>query len=312
MLFFTGGHSVGNGSPLATLNAYNAATNAWATGLATMPHAVVNPGSATVGGVLYCFGGSNAGDPQQGNIFNYTQIYQPPNLLPVISSGGVVSASAFGGFSNFSPGSWIEIYGSSLASDTRGWGSSDFNGINAPTSLDQTFVSVGGKSAFVDYVSAGQVNALVSSDTPTGQQQLIVKTSVESSAAYNVTVNATQPGLLAPSSFKINGVPYVVAVLSDGSHALPTEAISGVTSRRAHPGETVTMYGVGFGPVTPNIPAGQLAQQLTMLPPSVTMSIGGMAVSLPSAGLAPNFTGLYQFDSRFRLFLRATRRSPSA
>lgn len=134
-----------------------------------------------------------------------------------------------------------------------------------------------------------------SSDALTGQQQLIVKTSVGSSAAYNVTVNATQPDC-SPSSFKINGVPYVVAVLSDGSYALPTGAISGVTSRPAHPGETVTMYGVGFGPVTPNTPAGQLAQQLTMLPPSVTMSIGGMAVSLPYAGLAPNFTGLYQFD----------------
>ena len=36
-----------------------------------------------------------------------------------------------------------------------------------------------------------------SSDTLTGQQQLIVKTSVGSSAAYNVTVNATQHGLLA-------------------------------------------------------------------------------------------------------------------
>jgi uncharacterized protein (TIGR03437 family) len=296
MLFFAGGHSVGNGSPLATMDAYNAATNTWMTGLATLPHAVVNSGSATVGGVLYCFGGSNAGDPQQGTMFNYTQIYQPPNLLPVISSGGIVSASAFGGFSSFSPGSWIEIYGNNLASDTRGWGSSDFNGINAPTSLDQTTITIGGKSAFVDYISAGQVNALVSSDTPTGMQQLVVQTSVGSSAAYNVTVNPTQPGLLAPSSFRISGVPYVVAILSDGSYALPTGAVSGVASRPAHPGETVTMYGVGFGPVTPNTPAGQLAQQLTMLPPSFTMSIGGTPVALAYAGLAPNFTGLYQFN----------------
>jgi uncharacterized protein (TIGR03437 family) len=133
-----------------------------------------------------------------------------------------VSASAFGGFSNFSPGSWIEIYGGNLASDSRDWGSSDFNGINGPTSLDQTFVSVGGKSAFVDYISTGQVNALVSSDRPIGQQQLIVKTSVGSSSASNVTVNPRQPGPLAPSSFNINGVSYVVAVLSDGSYALST------------------------------------------------------------------------------------------
>jgi hypothetical protein len=36
---------------------------------------------------------------------------------PTIS--GVMSASAFGGFSSVAPGSWIEIYGSNFATDTR-------------------------------------------------------------------------------------------------------------------------------------------------------------------------------------------------
>ena len=63
---------------------------------------------------------------------------------PAISANGVVSASAFGGFtSGFTLGSWIEIYGSNLAADTRPWAGSDFNGINAPTSLDGTRVTVG-------------------------------------------------------------------------------------------------------------------------------------------------------------------------
>jgi hypothetical protein len=56
------------------------------------------------------------------------------SIIPLVS--GVISASAFGGFSSVAPGSWIEIYGSNLALDTRGWTGSDFQGNTAPTSLD--------------------------------------------------------------------------------------------------------------------------------------------------------------------------------
>jgi uncharacterized protein (TIGR03437 family) len=78
----------------------------------------------------------------------------------------VVSASAFGEFTSVSPGSWIEIYGSNLAVDSRSWPASDFNGVNAPTSLDGTSVTIGGQAAFVDFISPGQVDALVPCDVP--------------------------------------------------------------------------------------------------------------------------------------------------
>jgi hypothetical protein len=42
-----------------------------------MPQAVVGPGSASVGGRLYCFGGADNGGLFLGNVFNYVQIYQP-------------------------------------------------------------------------------------------------------------------------------------------------------------------------------------------------------------------------------------------
>jgi uncharacterized protein (TIGR03437 family) len=74
-------------------------------------------------------------------------------VFPVVSAGGVVSASAFGGFTTVAPGSWIEIYGGRLARDTRNWTSSDFNANQAPINLDGTTVTVGGKQAFIDYVS---------------------------------------------------------------------------------------------------------------------------------------------------------------
>jgi uncharacterized protein (TIGR03437 family) len=112
----------------------------------------------------------------------------------------------------------------------------------------------------------------------------------------NVTVNPTEPGLLAPASFTINGTPYAAAFFSDGTSVLPTGAIVGVSSRPAKPGDTIILYGVGFGPVSPSIPAGQLVQQSNMLASSFQMLIGGMPATVAYAGLAPSFTGLYQFD----------------
>jgi uncharacterized protein (TIGR03437 family) len=113
---------------------------------------------------------------------------------------------------------------------------------------------------------------------------------------YSVTVNSAEPGFLAPPSFKIDGIQYPVAIFTDGAYALPTGAISGVTSRPAKPGDILTLYGVGFGPVTPTIPAGQVVQQLNMLSLPFEISIGGVPATPAYDGLAPNYTGLYQFD----------------
>jgi uncharacterized protein (TIGR03437 family) len=220
----------------------------------------------------------------------------PPPPAPAVSSSGIVSASAFGGFKDVAPGSWIEIYGSNLASDTRSWESSDFKGVNAPTELDGTSVSIGRQAAFIDFISPAQVDALVPSNLGTGPQQITVKTAGGTTASVDITVNAVQPGLLAPPSFKIGGVQYAVALFSDGTYVLPEGAISGITSRPAKPGDEIVLYGVGFGPVTPNIPAGQIVQQSNALASSFEMSLGSLRVTPAYAGLAPNYVGLYQFN----------------
>lgn len=221
----------------------------------------------------------------------------PAGGAPAIKSGGVVSAGAFGAFSSVAPGSWIEIYGSNLAAGSRGWAGTDFNGVNAPTSLDGTKVTIGGQSAFIDYISPAQVNAQVPSNVATGQQSLVISTASGASNAYMITVNAEQPGLLAPSSFSIGGKQYVTALFSDGAtYVLPPAAIAGLASRRAQPGDNITFYGVGFGPVTPNISAGQIVQQTNSLAPSFHLFFGGTEASVSYAGLAPNAVGLYQFN----------------
>jgi uncharacterized protein (TIGR03437 family) len=216
--------------------------------------------------------------------------------LPVAISG-VVSASAFGAFSAVAPGSWVEIYGSNLAPATQGWTSSDFSGNNAPTALDGVSVSIGGQAAFVDYISAAQVNAQLPSNITTGGTlQLTVTNGSATSAPVNLPVNATEPGLLAPASFQIAGNQYVVAQHSDGTYVLPAAAIPGVTSSPAKPGEIVVIYGVGFGSVIPNIPAGQIATETNQLSATFDVLLGKTPAQLPYFGLAPNFVGLYQFN----------------
>jgi uncharacterized protein (TIGR03437 family) len=102
--------------------------------------------------------------------------------------------------------------------------------------------------------------------------------------------------LLAPASFKIGRNQYVVAQFADGTYVLPTGAIAGVTSRPAHPGEEIVIYGVGFGAVTPDIPAGQIVTVGNTLALPFQLMFGQTAAQLKYAGLTPNFVRLYQFN----------------
>lgn len=205
------------------------------------------------------------------------------------------SAGSFGAFSAVARGSWIEIYGTNLAGDTRSWTESDFSGSTAPTSLDKTQVTIGGQSAFIDYISPTQVNAQVPSTAGFGSQPVVVATSLGTSGATNVTVNVTQPGLWAP--WTIGGKQYVGGQFPDGStYALPVGAVAGITSRPAKPGDTLTFYGVGFGPVIPDTPAGQIAAGSTQLSSPLEIDFSDTAQLPTYYGLAPGFVGLYQFN----------------
>ncbi|HEX3878149.1 MAG TPA: IPT/TIG domain-containing protein [Bryobacteraceae bacterium] len=226
-----------------------------------------------------------------------SQAAESQTAPPSVSSGGVVSASAFGKFTSIGPGSWVEIYGSNLAADSRSWTGSDFHGVDAPTSLDGTKVTIGGQATYIDYISPGQVNAQIPSSVGTGPQPLVVTTAAGSSAPYSITVNLDEPGLLAPSQFVVGGTQYMGALFSDGvTYAMPPGAVSGVPSRRAQIGDVITLYGVGFGPVTPTIPAGQIVQESNSLALPLTVMFGSVTAALQYQGLAPNAIGLYQFN----------------
>jgi uncharacterized protein (TIGR03437 family) len=222
------------------------------------------------------------------------QVFLPPLVK---TSGGVVSASSFGQFGQLALGSWVEIYGSYLAPDSRSWAGTDFNGINAPTTLDGTSVTIGGQPAFISYISPGQINAEVPTSIGSGVQPLVITTSAGKTPTYSVTVNGVEPGLLAPASFEIGNVPYAAALFSDNvTYVLPTGAIAGVPSRPAQAGDTITLYGIGFGAVTPNTPAGEVVEAGNSLALPFVLKFGSTVATVTYAGLGPGSVGLYQFN----------------
>ena len=207
----------------------------------------------------------------------------------------VVTASAFGGDTRIAPGTWVEISGSNLSATTREWGGADFKEGVAPTTLDGVSVSIGGRPAFVRYISPGQVNVQIPFDVALGPQALRVTTAAGSSDAVTMQVAARVPGLLAPpDSFAIGGRQYLAALFADGVFVLPPGAIAGLTTRRAKAGDRILVYAIGCGATTPEIAAGVGAPGATL--PGVTARIGNANAVVEYAGTSPGAIGLYQFN----------------
>lgn len=242
----------------------------------------------------YSFLSSAGVDINRANQFKFALHFTVPQARPAISS--VISAGAFGAYPSFAPGSWIEIFGSNLAVGPQQWSNDDFRGLTAPTSLSGASVTIGGQQAFVGFISPGQMNVVVPGGVQPGPQNLVVTTPGGASAPFPVTVDAVRPGVLAPATFRVGGAQYAAVLLPDGSFALPPGAIAGVPSRRARTGETIVIYGIGFGAVTPAVSPGQIAAGTNSLAAPFAVTIGGAPASVVYNGLAPGFVGLYQFN----------------
>jgi uncharacterized protein (TIGR03437 family) len=236
-------------------------------------------------------------DDENSTIRLLTPVAPLLSEAPKIDSTGVATAADFGGFSSVAPGSWIEIHGSNLAARVRYWTVADFHGDEAPTSLDGTTITIGGQPAFLYYISPDKIQAQIPSGVGLGPQEVRAITTAGTSDPQMITVNEVQPGLLAPASLKLAGKQYTEALSPDGSTlVLPPGAVQGSAARPAHPGETIVLYGVGFGRVTPNATAGSIVADDNSLILPFQVFFGGMPATVNYAGLAPGTIGLYQFN----------------
>ena len=186
------------------------------------------------------------------------------------------SASAAPGVSG---SSLITIQGSNLSKTTRGWAAPDFVGGNLPTQLDGVSVMVNGLAAYPNYISPTQINIVTPDDSSTGPILVTVSNSQGTSKGFTVTKSDPMP------AFFSMGSKYVSATHANGTPVGPPSLGSNFTP--AAPGETIQLYGTGFGAVT--TPAGgAVVTAPAMLVNQVTVTFDGFPAAVTYAGMTAN------------------------
>jgi uncharacterized protein (TIGR03437 family) len=209
---------------------------------------------------------------------------------PSISPGGVVPVD--GTVNTIQPGEWVSIYGTNLASGTVIW-NGDF-----PTSLGGTSVEINGKPAYLEYVSPKQINLQAPNDTATGTVSVVVTTAA-GSATSTVTLSEFAPAFSLIDTKHVAGI----IVRSNGSGAYgggsydilgPTGNSLGYATMAANAGDIVELFGVGFGPTTPAVPAGEAFSGAAPVSTPIDLYINSVMVKPTFVGLSS--AGLYQIN----------------
>jgi uncharacterized protein (TIGR03437 family) len=199
-----------------------------------------------------------------------------PNAFVTASRPGTVTVSSVLNAASFedslAPGAIASLYGSNLstggaAAASRPW----------PTELRGVRVLLGGRPLQVLYISDRQVNFLLPSDLPEGTADLVVSTSLASSAPFRVAIRPSAPGIFFDSATGHG------AILNAGT-ALTTFV------RPARPGGTIEVYCTGLGAVQE--PQPDIRE--TIMHPEA--SIDGARADVLYSGLAPGYLGLYQVN----------------
>jgi uncharacterized protein (TIGR03437 family) len=214
-----------------------------------------------------------------------------PVLLPVVEPKPMITgvSNNASGQPGISSGSWVSIYGTALSGTTRMWQASDFSGTSLPAVIDGVSVKINGKSAAVYYVSPVQLSVQAPTDSATGPVQVQVMNSA-GTATGTATLQTYAPGFFPLGK-------YPAAVHADSSYVAPDGYFGpGAPSRPAQPGETLLMFGTGFGPTTPAVPAGQVVSGAAPVadPTQLHIRIGGVPATVQFAGIVA--AGEYQFN----------------
>ena len=241
--------------------------------------------------------GGNGGDPAtlyftSGTAGPYGETAESHGLfgsiqaVPSFTSADVVNGADFS--ASVAANTWTSIIGGGLASTTRSWAATDFTGSKLPIVIDGVGVTVNGEAAYISYVSPKQLNFLIPTDIAAGPAQIQVTNNGEISAAATVNLQSA-----APAFFWLTGNKYIAATHANGALTGPASLISGVTTPVVA-GETIALYGNGFGATSPAAPNGSAVTAPLPLATKPAITIGGVPATVTFAGLVG--PGVYQVD----------------
>jgi len=204
---------------------------------------------------------------------------------PVLAATGVINAAQAAG--GIAPNTFITIKGANLAATKRSLAATDITNNLIPTTVDGVTVTVNGAPAFITYVSPVQINLVTPVELPTSGT---VTVAVSNNGLTSATVSVTaQP--VAPALFLISG--YAAATHANGTYVGPPTLVAN-NSTPASPGETIVLYGTGFGVTTPAAVSGKIVSTAAPLLLTPAILFDNVAGTVVFAGLIA--TGVYQFN----------------
>jgi uncharacterized protein (TIGR03437 family) len=185
---------------------------------------------------------------------------------PALSENPVVNAASLS--AAITPGAFTTIFGTGLAATTRIWNSADFVNGKVPVELDGVSVTINGKQAFVYFISPTQLNVVAPADTTVGTVPVVVRNSAAPGVSATALLQTASPAFFAAGK-------YAVATHADGGLVGPASP--------AKEGETIVLFGTGFGSTTP--PAdGQVVNSPANLTTPPIVTIGSTTATVAFAG----------------------------
>lgn len=198
--------------------------------------------------------------------------------VPYIAPAGVTNAAGSTPQAGVAPGSIVTIFGQNLAASTA---------VGPASPLVQTLggvtVTAGGSLLPLFFVSPTQINVQLPPAFPLGPATLTVSATGQAPVSADFTVVQDAPGLFQQT---VNGQNYALVVHPDGSLVTP--------SAPAQQGESLTLYGTGFGSTDPALLDGfalPASPPFTIVDP-LSLQVAGVAIVPDSATALAGSVGL--------------------
>jgi uncharacterized protein (TIGR03437 family) len=142
-------------------------------------------------------------------------------------------------------------------------------------------VSLGQNVLPLFFVSPTQINFQLPDGTAAGTGTVTVSIAGEPDTTAPIAIVQDAPGIFGQS---VNGQTYAVAFHADGT--------SLNSSSPAVAGETVTVYGTGFGPASTPRPEGFPAPGGLLLTDPITLQLNGQAITPTDASVVAGSIGI--------------------
>jgi uncharacterized protein (TIGR03437 family) len=211
---------------------------------------------------------------------------------PVVNDGGILNAASY--ISSRLPGGAIArgsifvVFGARLGPATLAQA-----GFPLPSTLAGTSVRVSSGGQTLDcpliYVVAGQLAAILPSNTPPGNATLTVTYNNQTSSARSFRVVNSAFGVFSLN--QAGSGPGVITNFESASSQPVNTAL-----RSARPGQTLILYGTGLGPLPPGNADNTAAPAVAINQGAVELYVGNRRASVAYAGRAPGFAGLDQVN----------------